>query len=169
MGKYRTCYNCAVDQTHCVTRSLLVEALAGLNVTSVKHRCPDRKQLFKIGQRVSVTWAVPDDDGHYGEATEETWPATIIAEKGSKFNICVDDVNSDYETPARSWLKNPTLYAKVTANKLKPLDEPKRAVCELCGIVENNGFERCYQKGCVSHPKCLRMLGQSPLPSPGDG
>ena len=64
MGKYRTCYNCAVDQTHCVTRSLLVEALAGLNVTSVKHRCPDRKQLFQIGQRVSVTWAVPDDDGH---------------------------------------------------------------------------------------------------------
>lgn len=163
MSKYRTCHNCAVNPAECPTRARLTSALAGMNVTSVKHRCPDRKQLFQSGERVSVSWVVPGGDGYdeYADATEETWPATVIAEKGSKFIICVDDVDSDCDTPARDYLKNPSLYAKVTVNKLKPLDEPKRAVCELCGIVENNGFAECWQQGTVPHSKCLRASTDS--------
>ena len=169
MSKYRTCYNCAVNPTECPTRINLTRALAGLNITSVKHRCPDRRQLFKACQRVSVTWVITEDDGYYDNATEETWPATVILEKGSKFVICVDDVDSDFGTPATGWLKNETLYAKVAANKLKPLDEPARNVCALCGIIEDNGFAGCWQQGTVPHLQCLRTMTATHPQSPACG
>lgn len=169
MTVYRTCHNCAVDAGDCPTRKALRVALAGHRVTSVKHRCAERVPLFAPGNRVTVTWTIdevadhPDNDG-YGPPrwVAHTWPATVVAEKGGKFIICVDDVDSDGEYPASEWLKTASRYAKVVAGKLKPLDEPKRLVCE-CGEVAGSGFVGCLEqmdranwgRSTPPNPRCL--------------
>lgn len=166
MTFYRTCHNCAVDAGECPTRRASRNALAGAQVTSVKHRCPDRKPLFARGQRATVTWLI-DEAAEVGDyelpiLVEHSWPATVIREKGGKFIICVDGVDSDGEIPASSWLKNDSRYAKVTANKLKPLDEPARTVCDRCDNLEGNAagcWDESSRNGgydwCKPDPKCL--------------
>lgn len=160
MANYRTCHNCRVDRNECATRGIIKQAVAGLHVTSIKFTCPDRAPLYRAGDRVSVTWLVNAEiDDHYpADYNEETWPATVIGEVGPRWLICVDDVPSDLETPARDYIKSGNLYCKVSAGKLAPLDEPKRCVCDLCGLVGGNGFEECWQQGTVPHPKCLRSI-----------
>lgn len=162
MTVYRTCHNCAVDRDECATRDIIKRSIAGLHITSVKFECENRNPLFRPGQRVSVTWPVNAAEGEYYEDYyEETWPATVIKEVGARFLICVDDVESDYETPARSYIKSDSLYCKVSAGKLKPLEEPKRSVCGLCGVVGGKGFVECWQMGCVPHSQCLRAITEA--------
>lgn len=133
MASYRTCHNCAHDPNECATRDKIKRAIAGLSVTSVKFRCPDRAPLYLPGERVIVTWLVPLCKGpSYEDWQHEEWPATVIMENGAKFIICVDDVESDEGTPAREYVKSPNLYCKVSPGKLRALNEPRRAVC-ACG------------------------------------
>lgn len=160
MANYRTCHNCAVDRDECATRAQIKRAITGLSVTSIKFRCPARQPLFRAGDRVEVTWLVGSGDYHdYGpeEPNEETWPATVIEEVGARWLICVDDVDSDMETPARDYINSTSLYCKVSAGKLKPLDEPRRAVCTICGIVGGNSFSGCWELGAMPRVNCLRV------------
>lgn len=181
MTFYRTCHNCAIDAGECLTRKALRAALAGMHVTSVKHRCPDRAPLFHPGDRATVTWTINEREAHpdyEGGASdpedwaEHTWPATVIREKGGKFIICVDDVDSDGEFPAREWLKNDSRYAKVAAGKLKLLDEPRRTVCARCENLEGN-LTGCWEAAsradgydwCKPDPKCLVNILAAQEPS----
>lgn len=157
MAYLRTCHNCAHDRDACAKRDQIRRAISGHSVTSVKFRCDDRLPLYRPGDRVSVAWPVPRDDG-YDEYDLETWPATVIKEVGARFVIRVDDVDSDHETPARSYIKSDSLYCKVSPSKLTKLDEPQRRVCGLCGIVGDNGFNECWQMGSVPHSLCLRAI-----------
>lgn len=129
-------------------------------MTSVKFTCPDRQPLYRAGDRVSVTWPVSMScDSELPDYILESWPATVVEEKGARFVICVDDVDSDDGTPARSYLKSETLYAKVSAGKLKALDEPKRSVCGICGIVAGNDLGRCWQEGAAAPQRgCLKAI-----------
>lgn len=170
MANYRTCLNCAHAPNECATRDRVKTAIAGLAVTSIKFRCPDRAPVYRPGDRVGVSWVLPDEDGGWNrEATEETWPATVISEIGPKFLICVDDTDSDYETPARSWIKSESLYCKVSAGKLSRLDEPRRNVCGLCGIVSGNSFNGCWQEGGNPDRKCLRVISDTVAKGAGRG
>jgi len=161
MTYYRTCHNCAHSRSECATLARIKRGLSGLNVTSVKFNCPDRAPLYRVGDRVSVSWPVPEDGGYYDYSTLESWPATVIREHGPRFVIAVDDVNSDHETPARSFIKNDSLYCKVSAAKLTPLREASRSVCKLCGIVSGSGFDNCWQGGVVPDRRCLRVITAS--------
>lgn len=137
MGFYRPCTNCVREKAPCPRRERIATGIKGLGLTSVKFRCAEREPIFTIGQRVTVTWLVrAESDCWYDDgAMWESWPATVIAERGSKFQIVVDDVDSDEGTPARNYIKSETLYCNVTAGKLNPLDEPPRSVCGACGTV----------------------------------
>jgi hypothetical protein len=146
MGFYLPCHNCALEKLPCARRDQVAAGIKGLGLTAVKFRCAERKPLFAVGQRVFVEWLIPDGDGYYEEVTAERWPATVVAERRPKFQILVDDVDSDYETPARTYIKNESLYAKVTAAKLHPMDEAPRDVCSVCQAVRagDGAISGCY-------------------------
>lgn len=145
MTAFPTCKNCTLEKLPCARREAVKAGIAGLGITSVKILCSARTPVYVPGQRVTVTWPVPDGDDEYGAATLESWPATIIGEVRSRFLIKVDDVRSDNDTPASGFMKNKSLYAKVPALKLKPLDEPFQLVCRPCGRV---GLGRLGTSGC---------------------
>lgn len=173
MAYYRTCFNCAESRSSCEARERMKKALAGLSVTSVAFRCQDRKPLFAPGERVQVTWTVIPEDWSYEDgASLESWPATVAQEAGNKFVIKVDDVESDYGTPAREYVKNQNLYCKVSASKLTRLDEPFREFCAKCGEIGGDGFPGCqeingdgeFPSWSKPHPDCARA---SPATTPG--
>jgi hypothetical protein len=145
MAYFRTCFNCATPRSECATAKRLSALIKGLGLTSVAFKCLNRTPKFRAGQRVSVSWMVHDGGG-YDEMpwNLETWPATVSAEVSNKFIILVDDVDSDCGTPARSYVKSANLYCKVSASKLKALDEPDREFCRRCGDIEQGGYPNCY-------------------------
>lgn len=129
MTSYSTCINCAADKTNCPRRRAVQEAIKGAGITSLKFRCSERKPMFRPGQRVSVTWAVGGDNEY---ALDETWPATVIKESGTRFLLSVDDVESDEGTPAKEFINNERLFVKVSPSRLTLLNEPERAICRFC-------------------------------------
>jgi len=141
MTYFRPCKNCVREKLACGRREGVRALIKGAGLTSVAFRCAERQPLYAIGQRVAVTWSVNSScDPEYPEWGAETWPATVVAERGTKFQILVDDVTSDCETSARDFIQNESLYAKVTTAKLTALDEPPRAVCSTCqGVVQQDG------------------------------
>lgn len=146
MTFYRPCFNCAFAKLPCARREAVAAGIKGLGLTSLKFRCSERRPAFAVGQRVEVGWMVSEPDGECGlETTREHWPATVVAERGNKFQILVDDVDSDYGTSARGYIKNETLYAKVSASKLRPLAEPPREVCGTCqGVAADGTVTGCF-------------------------
>ncbi len=129
MTSYTTCINCAADKTACARRRDIRAAIKGAGITALKFRCPERQSLFRIGQRVSVTWTVFYDRE---DGMDETWPATVISENGTRFLLSIDDVDSNEGTPARQYIKNERLFVKVSPSRIQALDEPDRAICKWC-------------------------------------
>lgn len=168
MAYLANCTNCLFAKGECVRRDALRAGLKGLSVTSVKFICRDRKPMFAVGQRVSVMRPVSDPgNGDWGTdaITNESWPATVVAERDRRFQIIVDDVQSDHDTPARAYIKNESLYAKVRAWRLTPLDEQPREVCGACQVVRapdgligncfgyEDGEYSHYPAGCLKAPQ----------------
>lgn len=145
MTVYRTCRNCAHEREPCQQRENVRASLKGLGMTSVKFRCPDREPRFRRGQRVSVTWPVPDDSG-YDMPTLETWPATVIRESGARFLVLIDDTDSDHETPATEYVKNPTLFARPAPNCVRPIDEPDVTLCMACDHAPDHPRRYCAEQ-----------------------
>lgn len=155
MTAFPTCKNCVLEKHPCARRDGVRALIKGSGVTSAKLRCPERVALYQPGQRVTVTWPVPDgDDEYHNYATANAWPATVIKEVRSTFLIKVDDVLSDHEVLASEFVKNPTLYAKVRVTKLAPLDEPPQIVCAQCGRV---GTGAPGEGGCFAQPAPYRF------------
>lgn len=146
MSFYKPCHNCVLEKLPCSRREAVATGIKGLGLKSADFRCTERVSIFAVGQRVLVTWEVPDlDDEYHNYGTAESWPATVVAERAPKFQILVDDVSSDHETPARDYIKNESLYCKVPAARLSPLDEPAREVCGTCqGVPANGTVLGCY-------------------------
>lgn len=54
MTAFRTCHTCAIPAATCQTREALQAAIAGLRITSIKHRCADYLPAFQPGDAVKV-------------------------------------------------------------------------------------------------------------------
>lgn len=161
MTYFKPCFNCVKPRKQCEAAKKMTERLRGSGVTSVNFKCRDRQPKFAPGQRVAVTWTVfPPDYESGDDYSDETWPATVSCESGNKFVIRVDDVPSDFETPARDYIKSPNLYCKVSASKLTPLDEPAQPICRRCGEIGGLGFSGCFDLNgerkflMGGHPDC---------------
>lgn len=156
MTAFRTCKNCVLEREPCPRREAVKASIAGTGVTSVKFACAIRKPLYAPGDRVVSRWTVPDSDDYDERAQEEHWPATVIKEVGTMFQLKIDDVRSENDTPAKGYFKNQSLYVKARAGKLKPLDEPSQVVCDQCGRVGDDPVREggCYVSGRVIPAWC---------------
>lgn len=133
MAYYGTCRHCALERAPCARRESVAASIKGLGLTSVKFRCSLKTPLFRDGQRVAVTWPVKPDDWAWDEGFSlETWPATVVSKSMKGFVILVDDVPSDYETPAREYIQSTNLFCNVRPSRLKAIDEPDRVMCLHC-------------------------------------
>lgn len=163
MAYFRTCLNCATPRKECATAKRISDGIRGLGITSVKFNCSDRKPKFFPGQRVEVSWMV-HDGGSYDEGCWDvhTWPATVSCESGNRFVIRVDDVDSDLDLPVREYVRSHNLYCKVSAGKLKAIDEPDYPICKRCGEIGGTGFAGCNDINLFNefplgaNPNCMR-------------
>lgn len=159
MTAYLTCRNCVLEKQFCQRRAHVKAAISGLGITSLKFRCPDRAPVFPTGCRVSVSWPVNGGDSEYPSYENETWSATVVGDSRGRILIKVDDADSDYETPAKSYVKNPTLFARVSADRLRLLDEPDRDVCPSCQRVDGGGIG---ENGCYAYAASKPFHGYRP-------
>ena len=151
---YKPCRNCAVEKSDCPRRKMVRQSIAGLGVTTINFKCPDRKPLFKQGQRVSLSWTlwVEPDDPNYGSTPYNLqYHATVLAEHRTKFIVRVDDMpDLKRREPAAEVFRDGHLVIKARANDLSPLDEPDRAICIVCAGYETE-TERCHSD-VTGHP-----------------
>ncbi len=167
---YHPCKNCAVDAATCDRRLRVRDAIAGLHVTSVKFQCVKREPMFRSGQRVNFSWSHWEQSDYDGSGCENklVFSGTVVAEKGSKFIVRVDDADGvaadeDYEDMSpKHVFRNEGLVVKVKPCDMTPLSEPDKPMCPNClAYDKDEAAWRChsYDGGCwdVYHPEgCLR-------------
>jgi hypothetical protein len=113
MTNFRTCHTCAKPAVSCPTREALHAALAGLRVTSVKHRCADYEAAFLPGDAVKVktlAWYHNDDDpppqcwfpGHFIRLCGNK--ALVVVPMGA---VALDAAGVEFEPNSNGYLKVP--------------------------------------------------------------
>mgnify|MGYP007014136643 CR=1 FL=1 len=166
---YHPCKNCAVDTSACERRAEIRDAISGLHVTSVKFECKKREPLFRSGQRVKFSWSHWEQSDYDGSGCENklVFSGTVVAEKGTKFIVRVDDAegvaaDEDYEDmDPKHVFQNQRLVVKVKPCDMLDLGEPDKPMCETCLAYNADEAERrChgYNDGAwyVYHPQgCL--------------
>lgn len=166
MTYYATCFNCAADKASCQRRLALQKAMAGMHITSLKFRCPERKAFFATGQRVSFEWTMWDSDGYEESALHLIFHGTVIRERGSKFVVQVDagtDASGEEIDASDVFKKNEALLIKVRPANMTALDEPKKTVCLTCYQIEGHPERRCYRSGMYWAPKgCIEPDPRQP-------
>lgn len=169
MAYYKPCKNCAADKDTCLRRSEIAAAIAGHSVTVINFLCKERKSLFSAGQRVSFGWtAWEQGEFEDGEGQSLVFHGTVIAEKGLRFIVRVDDGPSACaeKTPARDTFKSDNLVIKVKPSDMRPLDEPERRLCPSCSAYEGEhsrcqgwddpGFHSYWPDGCFRSPIAIQ-------------
>lgn len=137
---YTNCRGCTVNTSTCAHRAKIRESLAGLGLTSIKFKCPDRKPQFSRGNRVLVTWTLvgrpyQTSEGYDYANEVVSFKATVIEEKKpGRFLIRVDDGAShdcgdDFVAPD---CLSGNGFASVGFQKLQSLNEFNKRVCDLC-------------------------------------
>lgn len=89
MTAFRSCHTCALPAATCETRATLQAAIAGLGITSLKHRCTAYRAAFLPGDAVKVL-TIPfyptDDEPH---APKLWFPAHFVKLTGTRALVFV--------------------------------------------------------------------------------
>jgi hypothetical protein len=135
MTIFRTCHTCAKPQATCPTREALQASLAGLGITSVKHRCTDYQAAFLPGDAVKVhtlAWFHNDED-----PPPRCWfPGHFIRLYGNKALVFVpkgaegDTSYIQFEPNGNGYLKVP--LSRVAARAGEAADV---TACHWCGSI----------------------------------
>lgn len=135
MTYFAPCFNCAADKANCERRATMRKALKGTGITSAKFNCPDRQAKFRRGQRVEFDWRYWEPTDGYGSSEEffATFVGTIMREKpgNKRFSVRVDQNGEAYDLKPREVFNSPE-FISVRPADMRALDEPDRAMCELC-------------------------------------
>ena len=136
MSYFYPCKNCALEKSDCAKRTSMRSALKGLGITSVKFKCPERRQLFRAGQRVEFAWNVySEGETHCGDEVCTTqFNATVIDEtrNGLRYTVRVDPDNEYYDFDPKDVFKNQSLIINVKPCDMTAIDEPDRTFCPSC-------------------------------------
>lgn len=141
---YHQCRGCTVDHNKCGIRAELRAAIKGLNVTSIKFNCKERKPKFLTGNRVLVTLPFYEVYGPQGETDTHLidFKGTVICERKTRGNykVKIDDGpdadDGNYTSPED--LKSNTGYVAVKGEHVSPLNEFDRTVCKECEAVDGH-------------------------------
>lgn len=173
MTHYSTCTGCAVDRGTCPKRAAVRNSLSGLNVTAIKFKCSDRRDLFQPGQRVEALIRLRSDGGD--EWDREDWAefhaGTVIKQNGARVCVEIDEAG-------REIMVNKHGFGKFSLANVRALDEPPRALCLACmssgpaflscnfqPALPENGFQSFNSHGCAkSHTSPQRNPNDPPHP-----
>jgi hypothetical protein len=137
---FRTCHTCARPAAACEYRTALQSAIAGLGITSVKHRCAGYAPAFEPGDAIKVetlAWFHNDED-----PPPKLWfPGHFIRLTGQRALVFVppkaEDLNCEgieFEPHGNGFLKVP--LSRVAHRDAAPMDVRQ---CEQCGSTPGLG------------------------------
>lgn len=136
-----TCRTCALPAATCPTRDALKKSVAGLGITSVRHRCRDYRPAFLPGDAVRVSalaWPHRDEDD---PPPRLDFPGHFIQLVGTKALVFVpkdaEDLNGEgvgFEPMGGGYLK--VSLARVAHRDAEPADV---TACTWCGAIPGVG------------------------------
>jgi hypothetical protein len=145
---YRTCQGCVLEKELCDARDAVRLRLKGLGVTTIKWKCAERVDRYKIGDPV---WAMTvcgqsADYFEQGEQLRDEFPAIVIRHMGSKALVfikpdvegkghCGDGV--PFEASNRG-------FCKIPLARLSPREGQPEKVCRSCEQPESLGHIEGY-------------------------
>lgn len=141
MATFRSCHTCARPTATCETRAALQAAIAGLGITSLKHRCAAYAPALMPGDAVKVQTLpyYPTDDepvsvkrwfpGHFIKLTGTR--ALVFVAKGAR-SLDRDHQGNEYEFEphGNGYLKVP--LSRVAVRDAEPVDV---TACRWCAAI----------------------------------
>lgn len=162
MPRFNTCHTCMKPAATCPTRERLNTAIAGLGITSLKHRCPDYAPAFLPGDPVKVdtiAWYPQEDDrpprcwfpGHFirlvGQRALVFVPAKAMSLDGCEY---------EFEPHGNGYLKLP--LSRVAHRNGEPADV---IACTWCGCILGLGEACARDPHYTPASQCAAELARS--------
>lgn len=141
MTAFRTCHTCAKPRATCPTREALQAALAGLRITSIKHRCADYAPAFLPGEPVKVetfAWYFRDED----DPPPRLWfPGHFIRQLATKALVFVKAGAVDLNGKGVEFEPNGNGYLKVPLRRIAAREGDAVSVeaCRFCAAILDLG------------------------------
>ena len=169
MTYFRTCVGCK-SRENCPTKEALKTSIKGLGLTSIKHRCKERVELFQKGDPVLVrTYSGHSEpsDGYGNDAIYDDYPGHYIRQNGAKALVVVKPgtpgVEFGEDFPFQP--KNGTGYLSVPLSRIRSNPDGESlcmTVCHRCGEIAAvfGGNAQCGE-AYPFQPDCL-FKQQSP-------
>ena len=163
MTAFPTCHTCAFPSATCATRDALRSAIAGLGITSVKHRCRDFQPAFMPGDAVkveTVAWFHSDDD----DPPPKLWfPGHFVRLTGRRALVYVPEGAEDLNAEEVKFEPNGTGFLKVPLARVAHRDAPSVDVteCRWCGAIPALGNPCGRDPNYTPSGQCLAALQQA--------
>lgn len=162
MARFVTCHTCMYPAATCPTREMIQSAIAGLGITSIKHRCPGYAPAFTPGEAVKVTtfaWFHRDDDD---PPPKVAFPGHFVQLSGQRAIVHVrkgvgdlDGAGVEFEPQGKGYLKIP--LARVAHRDAASIDPTE---CSQCGAIPGLG-EPCSRDPIYTPvEKCLALQSE---------
>ena len=164
MTYFHTCVGCAEQKTECPVREGFKAAIRGQGVTSLRHRCARRKDMFTPGQRVEVlTYSDLDWDWEYGPPPRVWFPAVIVSQSAARILVHIQPGTRD-TTGEHEFCTKGNGYCKSRLGRVRPTqatDLVDMAHCDHCGAIPSLG-DKCgghvtgiFDDDFGPAPKCI--------------
>ena len=169
MAYFRKCRTCARNPD-CEIKDRLRDAIKGLGITSLLHRCDSFEPRYAVGQQVTIsTWVEGADE--YGEpaaaaATFPGWFVSLAAD--GKGLVYVRPETPSLEDGRDKFDPRHDGFCKIPLSRIqsRPQDDPS-PVCAKCSMVPNGECRNVDPDAYWEHREAARkdcpMLGSVEL------
>lgn len=167
MTVFRSCHTCARPAPACEARAKLQAAIAGLGITSVKHRCAEYAPAFEPGDAIRVTtwaWFHNDED----PPPKLDFPGHFIRLVGQRALVFVPKGAPDLNGNDIEFEPHGNGYLKVPLSRVAQRDAPTVDVseCRQCGAILGVG-DPCGRDPHYTPPsKCAALTSAAALTDP---
>lgn len=161
MTAFPTCTGCSIVRASCPTLAGLKAAIAGMNVTTMRHRCKARQPMFLPGAPVWVE-TYSNDIKEWEPERGETpiyrdWPAVFIRQEGSKAIAFIQPgALADDDATAFVPKANGRGFVKVTLSRVRAREGAiveDISECKRCGVIPTIELA-CKRDDPSNYPKC---------------